>query len=625
MRGRGQQTVSRDLETLLHVGIAGGASDEQLLERFMAGQGNAGHAAYGQAAFEEIVRRHGPMVLGVCHRVLADRQAAEDAFQATFLVLALKAHSVRKRESLGAWLHGVSARVARRARLTRQRRRETPLAEEGLARTDGDGLELEEVRWILDEELGRLPEKYRRPVVLCYLQGQTQEEAARVLGWSKGTVSGRLARAKDLMRSRLTRRGLSSTGAAVGILLAPDAATASVPASLLLKTIRAATVASLAKAETSLGSGTVVALARGVLKTMSLGRIKAVIPWLLFSLTIAAVGVSLYGNFRAVGLTPSPVRTPGSLARDLNAAPIVGVAYTPDGKTVIAAHGDGLIQFWDPRNHEEVGTIDVLSEAGARGEGLLSDFTMSPDGRLLAVVGSHRDSPRHRPLQGVWMWNRIESRLVRRIEVESARLQCLAFSPEGASLATGDESGKIRLWDIASGEELLTLKLGETAIGGIAFSPDGMTLAATSLGNGIQLWDLGGGRALGAVDGGSQPLALAPCFSPDGTLLVFGAPQGDVTLWNRARSGPQLRVQVPAQDSMAISFSPDGSSLAVCSDGTISVFGTGTGLLLWRVELEQARETGCVAYSPDGKSIVTGHGGVLTLLDAATGKLQSAH
>ena len=111
------QTVSRDLETLLHVGIAGGASDEQLLERFMAGQGNAGHAAYGQAAFEEIVRRHGPMVLGVCHRVLADRQAAEDAFQATFLVLALKAHSVRKRKSLGAWLHGVSARVARRARV----------------------------------------------------------------------------------------------------------------------------------------------------------------------------------------------------------------------------------------------------------------------------------------------------------------------------------------------------------------------------------------------------------------------------------------------------------------------------------------------------------------------------
>ena len=98
-----------------------------------------------------------------------------------------------------------------------------------------------------------------------------------------------------------------------------------------------------------------------------------------------------------------------------------------------------------------------------------------------------------------------------------------------------------------------------------------------------------------------------------------------MTLWNRARSGPQLRVQVPAHDSMAISFSPDGSALAVCSDGTISVFGTGTGLLLWRVELEQARETGCVAYSPDGKSIVTGHGGVLTLLDAATGKLQSAH
>ena len=254
------------------------------------------------------------------------------------------------------------------------------------------------------------------------------------LGWSKGTVSGRLARAKDLMPSRLTRRGLSSTGAVVGALLAPDIATASVPASLLLKTLRAATVASLAKAEAGLGSETVVALARGVLKTMSLGRIKAVIPWLLFSLTVAAVGVSRYGNFRAAGLTPSPVRTPGSLARDLNAAPIVGVAYTPDGKTVIVAHGDGLIRFWDPRNHEEVGTIDIRSGTGAWSECLLSAFATSPDGRHVAVVVARRDSPRHQPIQArLDRGPDRDRRLVRSIEVKPNRLCCLVFSPEGAS------------------------------------------------------------------------------------------------------------------------------------------------------------------------------------------------
>jgi RNA polymerase sigma factor (sigma-70 family) len=240
MPGRGSGTISRDLDALLHVGILAETSDEQLLEWFSAGQGNA-----GQAAFEEIVRRHGPMVLGVCRRVLTDLQAAEDVFQATFLVLALKARSIRKREALGPSLHAVSARVARRARVSDARRRETPLAEERLAHDGDDSTELAELRSIVDEELGRLPEKYRRPVVLCYLEGRTQEEAAHVLGWSKGTVSGRLARAKELLRGRLARRGLSSTGALLATYLLPRRTSASVPPSLLAHTVRTAAAARL--------------------------------------------------------------------------------------------------------------------------------------------------------------------------------------------------------------------------------------------------------------------------------------------------------------------------------------------------------------------------------------------
>jgi RNA polymerase sigma factor (sigma-70 family) len=668
MRGRGLETVSRDLDTLFHVGIVAGISDGQLLERFRAEQGNA-----GQAAFEEVVRRHGPMVLGVCHRILADRQAAEDAFQATFLVLALKAHSVRKRESLGPWLHGVAARVAHRARVLERRRRETELPAESLAltRTDGRDSEQAEVRSILDEELERLPEKYRRPVVLCYLEGQTQEEAARVLGWTKGTVSGRLARAKDLLRGRLARRGLASTAAFVGAYLAPESASAGVPSSLLLPTVRAAMAASLAGAgmEAGLGSGQAAALARGFIGAMHLGRIKAAVPLLLLGLGAAAVAAPMLRSSRPAVPVPVPARArnPIGMTPERLVPHVVGVGYTSDGKTVLSAQSDGLVRFWDPGSGKSVRTINLsdltqfredeapaeshpsearrttlravpprtpritkshsVETAGGRAESVLRDFAISPDGRLIAAVGSVSDVSQRRVIQGIWIWSLAERRPLRRIDVEASELHSLAFSPEGASLVTGDQAGKIQLWDVQNGEELLTLRLGEKAIRGIAFSPDGMTLAVTDLASGVQLWDLGGGRALGAVDGGSQPLALQPRFSPDGTLLAFGTAGGEVIVWDRAGGRSRARARVEPQTALAIAFAPDSQSLAVCGDldGMLTVFDTATGRERWKVGLGPDLAAGGLAYSPDGTTIITGHGGVLRFLDAATGNLHDAH
>src|SRR5262249_34170143 len=163
----------------------------------------------------------------VCRRVLRHEHDAEDAFQATFLVLARKADSLARPGLLGSWLYGVALRVAAKARAAAVRRREggreggAPAA----ARTDpgrggGGG------RGVVDEGVGRLPEKYRAPVVLCYLEGRTNEEAARLLGWPLGTVFGRLARARDLLRSRLARRGLAVTAAAVAVALAEGTAPA---------------------------------------------------------------------------------------------------------------------------------------------------------------------------------------------------------------------------------------------------------------------------------------------------------------------------------------------------------------------------------------------------------------
>jgi RNA polymerase sigma factor (sigma-70 family) len=177
-------------------------NDGELLERFLASR--------DEAAFEAMVMRHGPMVLRVCRDVLVDRHDAEDAFQATFLVLARRAVLIRNREALGAWLYGVAYRVASRAKLDAARRREQERRVADMAAAGSwDELAWQELRAALHEEIDRLPEKYRNPVVLCYLEGQSHEEAAHRLDWPIGTVKGRLARARDLLRDRLGRRDLA--------------------------------------------------------------------------------------------------------------------------------------------------------------------------------------------------------------------------------------------------------------------------------------------------------------------------------------------------------------------------------------------------------------------------------
>jgi RNA polymerase sigma factor (sigma-70 family) len=183
--------------------------DEQLLSRFLNRDNKA-----AEAAFRAIVARHGPMVLGVCRHILSQHQDAEDAFQATFLVLARKAGSIRDRRVLARWLYEVAYRIAMRAKTNGVRRRAHERQGGEMAATvpiDNHGWS--EIRPVLHDEVNRLPEKYRVPVILCYLEGKTNEEAAQLLQWPVGTVKGRLSRARDLLRSRLTRRGLALSAA----------------------------------------------------------------------------------------------------------------------------------------------------------------------------------------------------------------------------------------------------------------------------------------------------------------------------------------------------------------------------------------------------------------------------
>jgi len=298
VNGCGVNVALRDLRTLFEEGTVVGLSDGQLLGRFVERR--------ERAALEALVRRHGPMVWGVCRRILRDDHDAEDAFQATFLVLARRAASIMPREKVGNWLYGVAYQTARKARATRARRRmregQVPDGPEPEAASDVRRDDLAEV---LDHELNRLPDKYRTPIVLCELEGKTHGEAAERLGWPIGTVSGRLSRARAMLAERLIRRGMSPSGAPLVVLLAHNhvAATAGVPTSLLLSsTVKAASLFAAGRATGALVSSGVAALTREVLKTMLLSKIKMSSAALL---AIILAGAGLWqASTRADGGTP---------------------------------------------------------------------------------------------------------------------------------------------------------------------------------------------------------------------------------------------------------------------------------------------------------------------------------
>jgi RNA polymerase sigma factor (sigma-70 family) len=213
MPTRGMGRITRDVETLFQLGATGAADDGLLLTRFLTpGEGS-------EAAFRALVIRHGPMVLGVCRRILDDPAAADDAFQATFMILVKKARRLRDRDLLGGWLHGVASRVARKAKCEAARRR--VVEQRSFSRPDHSEHDHEqaELRAIIDEEIHRLPEHYRLPLVLCHLEGLRHHEAAHRLGCAVGTIESRLSRAKEQLRTRLVRRGVAPSASLLAATL----------------------------------------------------------------------------------------------------------------------------------------------------------------------------------------------------------------------------------------------------------------------------------------------------------------------------------------------------------------------------------------------------------------------
>jgi RNA polymerase sigma factor (sigma-70 family) len=401
--------VLRRLRGLLGAECAGGPTDGELLRRYVV--------ARDDSAFEALLRRHGPMVLGVCRRLLGCAQDVDDAFQATFLILIRRASAIEHGDRVANWLYGVAYRVAVRARVQAAKRRDRQQPLTDVARDDAPKPGVEEaVRVLLDEEVNRLPARYREAIVCCYLEGRTQEETARLLGWPKGTVATRLNRARELLRNRLTRRGLLFTAGTLTALLPPGSAEAALPPALV-NAVMQTTAHVLAGGVAPPGAAVLVqaVLRAGLFKGVNLFVGGAL------SVAMAAGGAMIgFGGGEPYGGSKSanPVaevrpiwsagpRKPGPSALPSNADPIPVVQVEVDGNSVrigrdyrAVCQCDGGVPAAHPVPPRDTGTVVTiaLSPNGASAtvyaqDSSLCGWVMTSQGRVSFKVTACRSVP----------------------------------------------------------------------------------------------------------------------------------------------------------------------------------------------------------------------------------------
>ncbi len=379
-RGRDSGVLLHQLGRLFGQGTSVGLTESELLQRFVGG--------HDESAFETLVARHGPMVLGVCRQLLQDPNDVDDAFQATFLILVRKAGTLRRSDLLGNWLYGVAYRVAARARTSSARRTarvaRDPRVIEVLARAEGESGVGEGSSWDPDpwpwlhQEINHLPEKYRVPIVLCYFEGLTHDEAASRLGWPLGSVKGRLARARDLLRRRLSRRGVISAPAAiVSYLHAPDIRLA-VPSYLATAASRAAqSVICHAGTAFALGSSVsipVTALVEGVLQTIMINQMRS----FAFSIFCAG-GIVTTGVVLAASQLPD--RPGGSVAASV-VPPSEGIA-----ESLVATGSDPEEQAQTPT---KTGSKTRTTTIDANGNPLVSGNSSSASDEVVEQLRAER-------------------------------------------------------------------------------------------------------------------------------------------------------------------------------------------------------------------------------------------
>jgi RNA polymerase sigma factor (sigma-70 family) len=632
-----RDTLLRPLRRWLAAQTSDPLTDGQLLESFTRQRDDK--------AFSALLERHGPMVLRVCRRALADAQDAEDALQATFLILARKADSIIKRGSIGAWLHGVALRVARRVQRanTRRRARENRWAEQQ-PETPREETSWREACALLDEELQRLPENYRAPLVLCCLEGRSRDEAARQLGWSLGTLKRRLEQGRDVLRNRLARRGMELPA----VLLALEVSASKAPAALLAATARAACPFAAGEA---IPTTAAVTLANGVLDVMKRTKLKIVTVLLMACVTGAGLCLhqvvaqpTAVPQDSVASADPLPAKPPPRT--DLHGDPLppnalarIGtvrwrhggglhiLGFAADGKQLVTReyHPEAVVRFWDARSGQE---LNHLSEGGPNAAS--QPMALSPDGRILATarangairlcdVASGKDLPQFQAT--------VKDGVV-----------ALAFAPDGKTLVAAGKDQIVRRWLVETGKEAAPFEKQTAAkhwtMATLTFLAEGKVLASAGLLSHhreeggrvildadfkpqvktVRFWDTETGKELSKLEEPQDEKRkfdmrwkFAPdgktwaCLGVDGSVYVFDVTTGKELRQLGEKGAPGDRYQI------ALAIAPDGRTLAVANkDQTVHLWDLATGKE--RHHLGKPRKEGFLAallFSPDSKNLVT--------------------
>ncbi len=630
-------------------------TDHALMERFLSQR--------DEGAFTFLVRRHGPMILGVGRRLLGDAHDAEDVLQAAFLVLVRRKKSIGGKKSVGGWLHGVARNIAlkesakRASRRYREREAATMRSEPYV-----DSLTLGELRAALDEEIARLPEKQRGPIVLCYLEGKSHDNAARELGVPKSSLESRLTKALTMLRRKLERRGITLAAATLATALTEMAAAAPLPATLTISTVKAATLVAGGNAVAGgCLSAHVLALMNEALRGMVWVKAKMILMVMGLGLAVGGAGWAEYGSVGgtgqqgAGGIAQGPIKKKlaeasakkkviatkdqygdslpvGAIARLgtlrlRHADWVYAVAMSPDGKTLASGGWDDKIRLWNPTSGEQLQcwNVDYIRAHGIMG------LCFAPDGKTLVSGGNDGM---------IRIWDLTSNKEKHSFKGhEGSSVNCVAISPDGKVLASGGGGGDTKtlvLWDLATGNELFRHAGKTDAVRSVAFSPDGKTLASGSSHGVVQIWNMATGKELRTLEGHTNSVS-GLCYAPDGKRLASASNDGTIQLWDAATYEHLKKIEFPPDPLLppgpprafgnlghggvySIAYSPNGKNIASAGhDGIVRLLAASDGTELLALK-GHWREVRVVAYSSDGKTLVSGGmDNTIRLWDPATG------
>jgi RNA polymerase sigma factor (sigma-70 family) len=614
------------------------STDHDLLQRFVI--------CHDEDAFAALVERHAAMVLGLCRSILRNHHDAEDIFQATILVLARKAGSIRKGASVGSWLYAVAYRMAHKARLRSGKQR----AYEQQVPSTAEKTPMDEVTWgelrdILHEEVSRLPEKYRAAVILCYWQGRTHEQAGQQLGCARGTIKDRLEKARELLRKRLARRGLALSATWFAASLS-EGTSAAVSTELMQTTVRGAMLFSMGQSPTGIVSAPAAALAGEFATGIVLTKFK---NGLLLALMLGVVGggagiaalreksasehepeasataAAPKAKLEHIDRQEQPLPT-GAVARlgtlrFRHSDSITDLAIGTDGKSILSASGKD-VYVWDLASGKERRRFPH--------ETRVTSFAESCDGKLLAVGCQDGTIHLWDPSTGRDLRHFVAHKGKPRGQASPPGVHVLTFTPDGRQIVSAGAEDSIRLWDVESGEQIREFDRF-SQLAGIALSPDGKTLAGVVKNDvtwELRLWEVATGRERQRRPQPGKQL-LSPAFSPDGKMLAIAVGElnwekpCNIQLWD-ADASKEIRTLRGHNSWVSCRFAPNGKTLISWSNyrDKARLWDVNTGKEIRRINPDSLVPLTRLLFCPDGKSLASftqGHHHI-RFWDRSTGK-----